>query len=134
MAYRRRSRGRNEKIWKKIKEGRKIKRQKVKITRNKEFNRDLKEVYKSLSEIKKGSYRIFKKKLNIQLERLKLFPYMYQKVENELEFRRFFIQNYVIIYKIDKNYILLFRVLPSKSNYIQKEIYKKQFPKNKVIK
>jgi mRNA-degrading endonuclease RelE of RelBE toxin-antitoxin system len=59
---------------------------------------------------------------------------MYQKYENEPELRRFFIQNYVIIYKIEKNYILLIRILPSKSNYIQEGIYKKQFPKNKVIK
>lgn len=57
---------------------------------------------------------------------------MYQSFENELEFKRFFIQNYVIIYKVEKNYILLIRILPSKSNYIQEGIYKTKFPKKEI--
>ena len=48
------------------------------------------------------------------------------------ELRRFFIQNYVIIYKIEINQVILFRILPSKSNYIQEEIYKNEFQEKEI--
>lgn len=59
---------------------------------------------------------------------------MYQKIENEDELRRFFIQSYVIVYKIKENEIRMFRILPSKSNYIQEGIYKNKIQKNLEIK
>ena len=57
---------------------------------------------------------------------------MFQKLENEKELRRFFIQKYVIIYKSEEDIIKLIRILPIKSNYIQEEIHKKQFPKEEI--
>ena len=57
---------------------------------------------------------------------------MYQKLESQEELRRFFIQNYVVIYKTKENIIILYRILPSKSNYIQEGINKNKFPKHEI--
>ncbi|MBP3256188.1 MAG: type II toxin-antitoxin system RelE/ParE family toxin [Clostridia bacterium] len=115
-----------------MKEGKSIKKKEYKITYSRDFRQNLKEVHKSLNEYYDGSYGRFDKRLNKNLERLKLFPHKFQTMENEKEFRRFFIQNYVIIYKVEINQIILFRILPNKSNYIQEGIYKTKFPKKEI--
>ena len=53
---------------------------------------------------------------------------MYQNIEGSCKFRRFFIQKYVVIYRIKENVIWFERILPSKSNYNQKEINQIKFP------
>ena len=53
---------------------------------------------------------------------------MYQNMGESYMFRRFFIQKYVIIYRIKENIIWFERILPSNSNYNQKDIYKIKFP------
>ena len=54
---------------------------------------------------------------------------MFQAMEEDNSIRRFFIHKYVIFYKVKNNIIEFERILPSKSNYNQKEINQIKFPK-----
>lgn len=92
----------------------------------------MQEVHKSLNNYYEGSYRKIDKELKEYLQRFKLFPYMFQRLESEKELRRFFIQKFVIIYKVVQNEIILIRILPGKSNYIQEGIYKTKFSKKEI--
>ena len=54
---------------------------------------------------------------------------MFQTTQHDKTIRRFFIQKYVIFYTVKNNIIEFERILPSKSNYNQKEINQIEFPK-----
>lgn len=45
---------------------------------------------------------------------------MYQCMENSNRLRRFFIDKYVIIYRVEQKNIFILRILPQKSNYKRK--------------
>ena len=47
-------------------------------------------------------------------------------IEEDKNLRRFFIQKYVVIYEIEKNYIVIRRILAQKSNYNSKIIHKEK--------
>lgn len=61
------------------------------------------------------------KSLESELDKKVIFleenPYMYQYIEENNELRRFFIDKYTVIYKIEENKVFILRVLPQKSNY-----------------
>lgn len=93
--------------------------------------KDLKEVRKSLVGLSKNRSEKFKLELNKRVQLLRDNPCMCQKLENNEKLRRFFIQKYVIFYEIKRRQIIIKRVLPQKSNYNQKGIYKIKFPEKK---
>ena len=67
-----------------------------------------------------------KKQLEKKKRLLKENPYMYQKIEKSIINRRFFIQNYVVIYEVREKYIIIKRILPQKINYNSKIILKEK--------
>lgn len=71
-----------------------------------------------------SSYEKIKREMHKKLILLKENPQLYQRTELDKQIRRFFIQKYVIFYKVEKNEIELLRILHQKSNYNQKRIYK----------
>lgn len=61
-----------------------------------------------------------RKKLTFILEN----PYLYQALEVNSNLRRFFIQKYVVFYKIKGKSITVMRILYQKSDYNQRQIHK----------
>lgn len=55
--------------------------------------------------------------LDKKVELLEENPYIYQCVEGNNELRRFFINKYVVIYKIKASNVFILWMLPQKSNY-----------------
>lgn len=60
--------------------------------------------------------------LDKKVELLEENPYIYQCIEGNNKLRRFFIDKYVVIYKIEENNIFILRMLPQKSNYKRKNL------------
>lgn len=88
------------------------------------YRQDIKKIRKSLKLLNISSYEKIKNKIHKKIILLKEKPQLYQRTEINKEIRRFFIQKYVIFYRIEKNEIELLRILHQKSNYNQKRIYK----------
>lgn len=93
------------------------------------YRKDIKKIRKSLKSLYISSYEKIKNEIYKKLILLKENPQLYQRTEINKEIRRFFIQKYVIFYRIEKNEIELLRILHQKSNYNQKKIYKIKSPK-----
>ena len=49
---------------------------------------------------------------------------MYQCMLKNEKNRRFFVQKYIVFYKVDNYDIIILRILPQKVNYNQKGIYR----------
>lgn len=72
--------------------------------------------------ISEKSADVFQDKLIKKLILLENSPYMYQSMEYNNMLRRFFIDKYVIIYRVEKNSIFILRILPQKSNYKKEKL------------
>lgn len=88
------------------------------------YRQDIKKIRKSLKSLYISSYEKIKNEIHKKLILLKENPQLYQRTELDKQIRRFFIQKYVIFYRIEKNEIELLRILHQKLNYNQKKIYK----------
>lgn len=66
------------------------------------------------------------KGINVDLDKKVKFleenPYIYQCIEGNNELRRFFIDKYVVIYKIEGSNVIILRMLPQRSNYKRKNL------------
>lgn len=87
------------------------------------FWKDIKKIRKGIKGIAKTNYQ----KLE-ELERKKMFleenPYLYQSFETNPNIRRFFVQKYVVFYKVEGKNIRVIRILSQKANYNQRVIDK----------
>ncbi len=72
--------------------------------------------------ISEKSADVFQDKLIKKLILLENSPYMYQSMEYNNMLRRFFVDKYVIIYRVEKNSIFILRILPQKSNYKKEKL------------
>lgn len=90
------------------------------------YREDIKKIRKSVNLFYQSSYEKIKNEIHKKLILLKENPQLYQRTELDKQIRRFFIQKYVIFYRIVNNEIELLRILPQKSNY-----YKKIYIKSK---
>lgn len=72
--------------------------------------------------ISEKSADVFQDKLIKKLILLENSPYMYQSMEYNNMLRRFFVDKYVIIYRVEKNSIFILRILPQKSNYKKRKL------------
>lgn len=88
------------------------------------FWKDIKKIRKGIKGITKTNYQ----KLEEELERKKMFleenPYLYQSFETNPNIRRFFVQKYVVFYKVEERNIRVIRILFQKANYNQRVIDK----------
>lgn len=86
------------------------------------FWKDIKKIRKGIRGIIKTNYQ----KLEEELERKKMFleenPYLYQSFESNPNIRRFFIQKYVVFYKVEGKNVRVIRILSQKTNYNLKVI------------
>lgn len=62
------------------------------------------------------SKKQFQKLLLEKYRNLKMFPYMYPKIQKS-DYRKIPIQNYLIIYRVENTYIKFINIIPQKSNY-----------------
>lgn len=90
------------------------------------YRKDIKKIRKSINSLYQSSYERLKNEMCKKLILLKENPQLYQRTELDKQIRRFFIQKYVIFYRIEKDEIELLRILHQKSNYNQKKIYKQK--------
>lgn len=90
------------------------------------FRKDIQKIRKSINLLYQSSYEKIKREIQRKLILLKENPQLYQKTELNKEIRRFFIQKYVVFYKIEKDEIELLRILHQKSNYNQKKSIKQK--------
>ncbi len=84
------------------------------------FWKDFKEIRENIIIFSKGTESKLKKQYKIKIETLIQNPYYYQRMEQSNELRRFFIDKYVIIYRVEQKSIFILRILPQKSNYKRK--------------
>lgn len=85
------------------------------------FWRDFEKIRKNIIIFSNKLESKFKKSIRNKIKTLRENPYAYQRIENSNRLRRFFIDKYVIIYRVNKNYITIWRILPQKSNYKRKK-------------
>lgn len=90
------------------------------------FRKDIKKIRKSLNSLYISSYEKFKNEIQKKKILIQENPQLYQRTELNKEIRRFFVQKYVIFYRIEKNDIELLRILHQKSNYNQKKSIKQK--------
>ena len=88
------------------------------------FWKDFEKICKSLGQYSKNSYKKLRKEFFKKVHFIIDNPYLYQCTELNKNNRRFIIQKYIVFYKIEKNSIIILRMLPQKINYNQKRIYK----------
>lgn len=81
------------------------------------FWKDFEKIHKNIIIFSNKLESKFKKSIRNKIKILRENPYAYQRIENSNILRRFFIDKYDIIYRVDKNYIAILRILPQKSNY-----------------
>lgn len=55
-------------------------------------------------------------KFKIKLESIKLFPNMYSKINNS-NVRKFLVDEYIVLYQISNNTIIILNIIPKKSKY-----------------
>lgn len=88
------------------------------------FWKDFQKIYKGLIKLSKSSYVSLISEYIFKIDLIRQNPYLYQCTELNKNNRRFIIQKYIVFYKIEKNSIIILRMLPQKINYNQKRIYK----------
>lgn len=81
------------------------------------FWKDFKKIRQNIIIFSKGTESKLKKQYKIKIKTLIQNPYCYQRIEQSNELRRFFVDKYVIIYRVEQNNIFILRILPQKSNY-----------------
>lgn len=81
------------------------------------FWKDFEKIRKNIIIFSNKLESKFKKSIRDKIKTLRENPYAYQRIENSNILRRFFIDKYVIIYRVNRNYITILRILPQKSNY-----------------
>lgn len=86
------------------------------------FWKDFEKIRKNIIIFSNKLESKFKKSIRDKIKTLRENPYAYQRIENSNILRRFFIDKYVIIYRVNKNYIIILRILPQKSNYKRKNL------------
>lgn len=86
------------------------------------FWKDFKKIRKNIIIFSKESETKFRKQYKSKIKTLIQNPYCYQRMEQNDKLRRFFIDKYVIIYRVLKNNIFILRILPQKSNYKRKNL------------
>ncbi len=79
--------------------------------------KDIKKIHKNLIIFSINSAKNIESKLDKKVIFLEENPYMYQYIEENNKLRRFFIDKYTVIYKIEKNKVFILKVSPKKSNY-----------------
>ena len=67
------------------------------------------------------------KELNKKISNLRQMPKMYQRLYYEekthIDYRRCICENYIVIYKIEKNQITILRIISEKENYLQSKFF-----------
>lgn len=66
------------------------------------YRQDIKKIRKNLKLLYISSYEKIKNEIHKKLILLKENPQLYQRTELDKQIRRFFIQKYVIFYRIEK--------------------------------
>lgn len=88
------------------------------------YRKDIKKIYKSIGKLAKNSNKKLKDELRKKLMLIEENPYLYQSFETNPNIRRFFVQKYVVFYKVEEKNIRVIRILSQKANYNQKGIDK----------
>lgn len=88
------------------------------------FWKDIEKICKNSRGLTKNAYKRLEEELGSKRTLIEENPYLYQSLELNKQIRRFFIQKYVIFYRIKGKNITIIRILPQKANYHQKGIYR----------
>lgn len=88
------------------------------------FWKDFKKICKGLDKLYENSSKKLQDEFDEKVALVKENPYLYQSINKNEEDRRFIIQKYIVIYKIEYNKVIILRMLPQKVNYNQKGIYR----------
>lgn len=86
------------------------------IILSKRFQNKMKKIYKQNYYLQKD----FSDKVFGKIENLKIFPFMYPIISQKRRIRKVFIQNYIVLYRIESEYIKIINIIPQKSNYSNK--------------
>lgn len=98
------------------------------IKQERSFKHDLKNIYKYIAyDLKEKNIAIkFVDKVMSKLRILQIFPFAYKlyKKENNFEYRKFIVKNYIIIYKVNlkEKEIKILHIYNQKLNYKKKPI------------
>lgn len=88
------------------------------------YRKDIKKIYKSIGKLAKNANKKLKDELRKKLILIEENPYLYQSFETNPNIRRFFVQKYVVFYKVEGKNIRVIRILFQKANYNQRVIDK----------
>lgn len=81
---------------------------------------DLYYILKNISNISNSYYLTFLNKLLQKLSSLSDFPEMYPLLSKNYSYRKIIIDNYIVIYKLENNSIIILRVFSRFEDYIGK--------------
>lgn len=85
------------------------------------FWKDFKKIRENIIIFSKGTESKLKKQYKIKIKTLIQNPYCYQRMEQSNELRRFFIDKYVIIYRVEQKMFLSYEFY-HKSQIIKEKI------------
>ena len=86
------------------------------------------DLYRISTYLPNNKFKEFRKALKGKYINLKSMPWMYPRLyyekKTKTDFRKIVYQNYIIIYKIQKNQITILRIVSVKENYLKPKLLK----------